>query len=64
MNKNRVVFFGALIGAATGAAAALLLERRAKSEERAVTVTSSQGLKIGLLLFGLLRAIAMLGEEG
>jgi len=62
-NKSRIVFFGALIGAITGMIAALLLTRRAERDERSTAVTAGEGLKLGVLLFGLLRAIASLGDD-
>jgi len=63
MNKSRIIFFGALIGAVTGLAAAILLTRRAENNERETTITSGEGLKLGVLIFGLLRAIASLGDD-
>ena len=63
MNKSRIIFFGVLIGAATGLAAALLLTRRAEKSERETAITSGEGLKLGVLIFGLLRAIASLGDD-
>ncbi len=63
MNKNRIIFFGAAIGAVTGLVAALLLTRRAEKNERETAITSGEGLKLGVLVFGLLRAIASLGDD-
>ena len=63
MNKSRIIFFGTLIGAVTGLVAALLLTRRAEQNERGTAITSGEGLKLGVLIFGLLRAIASLGDE-
>ena len=63
MNKSRIIFFGALIGAVTGLVAALLLTRRAEQTERETAITSGEGLKLGVLIFGLLRAIASLGDD-
>jgi gas vesicle protein len=63
MNKNRIIFFGALIGAVTGLVAAILLTRRAENNERETAITSGEGLKLGVLIFGLLRAIASLGDD-
>ena len=63
MNKSRIIFFGALIGAATGLVAALLLTRRAENNEREAAITSGEGLKLGVLIFGLLRAISSLGDD-
>jgi gas vesicle protein len=63
MNKNRTILFGALIGAATGLIAAVLLTRSAEKNERELTITSGEGLKLGVLVFGLLRAIASLNDD-
>ena len=54
---------GALIGAFTGLFAAMLLQRRLENEERETALTTGEGLKLGVLIFGLLRAIASLGED-
>ena len=61
--KNRTIFSGVLIGALVGLIGAYLLTRRAEREERETPVTASEGIKLGLLLFGLLRTIASLGDE-
>ncbi|CAG0973887.1 hypothetical protein ANAEL_01333 [Anaerolineales bacterium] len=63
MNKSRIIFFGALIGAVTGLVAAMLLTKRAEKSERETAITSGEGLKLGVLIFGLLRAIASLGDD-
>jgi len=62
-NKNKTLVMGALIGAATGMFAALLLNRRADNNESETALTTGEGLKIGVLLLGLLRAIASLGDD-
>jgi gas vesicle protein len=62
-NHNKNLFVGALIGAITGLVAASLLNRRAQKDERETAITSGEGLKIGVLVFGLLRAIASLGDD-
>ncbi|HVN14148.1 MAG TPA: hypothetical protein VMT73_00285 [Anaerolineales bacterium] len=62
-NKSRVIFLGTIIGAVTGLVAATLLTRRAEKEERTSAITAGEGLKLGVLVFGLLRAIASLGDE-
>jgi gas vesicle protein len=63
MNKSRTLFFGALIGAATGLVAAMLLNRRAEKTETGSALTAGEGMKLGMLVFGLLRAISSLGDE-
>lgn len=62
-NKSRVIFLGTIIGAVTGLVAATLLTRRAEKEERTTALTTGEGLKLGVLVFGLLRAIMSLGDE-
>jgi len=63
MNKSRTLFFGALIGAATGLVAAMLLNRRAEKTQRTAALTTSEGLKLGVLVLGLLRAIGSLADD-
>ena len=63
MNENRILLFGALIGAFTGLAAAMLLNRRAEKTGTEVTLNAGDGMKIGMLVFGLLRAISSLGDD-
>ena len=62
-NKSKTLFLGALIGAFTGLLAALLLQRRVEKDEREAAITTGEGLKLGVLVFGLLRAIAALGDD-
>jgi hypothetical protein len=62
-NKNKVIVLGALIGAVTGLVAALMLTRRAERDEKETAITTGEGLKLGVMVFGLLRAIASLGDD-
>jgi gas vesicle protein len=62
-NKNKTLIVGALIGAVTGLFAAMLLQRRVESEERETAISTGEGLKLGVLVIGLLRAIASLGDD-
>ena len=62
-NKNRVILGGALLGALIGLVAALLITRRAEKNERETAITTGEGIKIGALVLGLLRAIASLGDD-
>lgn len=63
MNKSRTIIFGALIGTVTGLIAATLLNRRAERSESESAITTGEGLKLGVLVFGLLRAIASLKDD-
>lgn len=60
--KTRTLLGGALIGACAGIVAAYLLTRRADKQGREVAVTPGEGVQLGMLLFGLLRTIASLGD--
>ncbi|HSQ38804.1 MAG TPA: hypothetical protein VLM78_01480 [Anaerolineales bacterium] len=62
-NKNKTILLGALIGAFTGLVAAILLTRRAEQDESTTAITAGDGIKIGALVFGLLRAIASIGDD-
>jgi len=63
MNDNKILLFGALIGAATGVVAAMMLQRRAEQTGNEITLTTSDGIQIGVLVMGLIRAVAALGER-
>jgi len=63
MNRNKTLLFGALLGAVTGLVAAMMLHRNAERNEKETAITSGDGMKLGMLVFGLLRAIASLGDE-
>ena len=63
-NKSKTLLIGALIGAITGLLAAMLLQRRIENDDdRETALTTGEGLKLGVLVFGLLRAIASLGDD-
>ncbi len=61
--RGRTIVFGVLIGAATGLIAAMLLNRRAEQNDETTAITAGEGLKLGVMVVGLLRAIASLGDE-
>lgn len=63
MNKSKILLFGALTGAAVGLIAASLLNRRVEKNESATALTAGEGMKLGMLVFGLLRAVASLKEN-
>lgn len=63
MKNSRLLLGGALIGAFIGLIAAMLLNRRAVKNESETAITPGEGLKLGVLVFGLLRAIASLGDD-
>jgi gas vesicle protein len=62
-DRGRTIFLGVLLGAATGLVAAMLINRRAAESNRSTAITSGEGLKLGVLILGLLRAISALGDD-
>ncbi len=62
-NRTRILFYGAFIGTVTGLIAAVLLNRRPDKEDGSKDITTGEGLKLGVMIFGLLRAIASLGDD-
>ena len=63
MNQNRILLFGALIGAGTGLVAAMILQRRAEKTGTEISLATGEGIQLGVMVLGLLRAISSLGEE-
>ena len=61
--NNRVLIFGALIGAATGLVAALMLQRRAERTGTEISLSAGEGVQLGVMVMGLLRAVASLADK-
>jgi hypothetical protein len=62
-HRLKVLLIGTIAGAITGLSAAYLLLRGSEEEEKPAKLTPSQGVKIGLMLLGVLREVARLSEE-
>jgi hypothetical protein len=60
--RPKVILVGAVLGALVGAGAAYLLIQRALKEDGELHITSGDGVKLGLLVLGLLRQVGQLGE--
>ncbi|MDQ3006685.1 MAG: hypothetical protein M3R47_15050 [Chloroflexota bacterium] len=63
MNQNKILLFGALIGAGTGLVAAMILQRRAEKTGTEISLATGEGIQLGVMVLGLLRAISSLGDE-
>ena len=59
--KTKVLIMGGLLGTLVGVASAYLLIQNQKEAET-LQVTPGEGVKLGVLVLGLLRSIATLGE--
>ena len=60
--RPRVLLIGALVGALAGLAGAFLLIRRSESKGTKPELDAGEGMRIGLLVMGLLRQVALIGE--
>ena len=62
--QTRILLIGALAGAATGLVAAMMLQRRAEKTGNEIALSTGDGVKLGMMVLGLLRAVASLGDDG
>ena len=64
--KSKSLLLGALIGALTGLGTAYFLVKNAEKEGETLSLSSGQGVKLGLLLLGTLRQVMQLddGDKG
>lgn len=60
--KMKVMVVGGLVGLLTGVTAAYLLVQRAERNGDKPLMNSGEGVKLGLLVLGLLRQVTQLGE--
>ncbi len=60
--RTKTLLLGGIIGAVVGLSAAYLLIQRAEKEQGKVQMNAGEGIKLGLLVLGLLRQVAQLGE--
>ncbi len=60
--KTKVLVAGALIGALTGLGTAYLLAKNAERDGQELSISTGQGLKLGLLILGTLRQILHLDD--
>ena len=61
--RNRVLLIGALAGAATGLIAAMMLQRRAERTGTDVSLSTGEGIQLGIMVLGLVRSIAALADR-
>lgn len=61
--KPKVLLIGALLGAAVGLGAAYLLIQRAEREGESLNIGAGEAVKLGVMVFGLLRSISQLGGK-
>lgn len=62
--KPRALIIGTVIGALVGLGAAYLFMQRVEAESGDPSIKPVEGVKLGVMVLGLLRAVAELGESG
>jgi hypothetical protein len=62
--KTRTLIVGVLAGALTGLGVAFVLIQRAEQEGRVVQLRTSEGLKLGMGVLGLLRQVGQIDARG
>jgi CBS-domain-containing membrane protein len=60
--QPRIMILGALVGALVGLGGAYLFAQKARGSDTPPKFTATDGIKIALLVMGLLRAVADLGD--
>ncbi len=60
--KARTFLIGGILGALTGVGAAYMVVRRWESTGGPPRLSSGEGLRLGLLVLGMLRQVSQLGE--
>jgi ABC-type Mn2+/Zn2+ transport system permease subunit len=60
--RTRALVAGAAIGAVVGLAGAFLLVRNMEKENGDLTISTGEGIRLGIILLGLLRQVATLHE--
>ena len=65
-NNNWVrttLLIGATLGAVSGLGVAYLMVRKAQDRQETLQLTPGEGLRLGLLVMGMMRSIADLGDH-
>ena len=62
--KTRVMLIGGILGALAGVGAAYLLIQNAERSGKQLKGSPGDGVKLGVLLMGLMRQVAELGDSG
>jgi hypothetical protein len=62
--KTKALFIGGLIGALLGVGTTYLLVQRADREGEPLSIGAGEGFRLGMLVLGMLRQVAGLGDKG
>lgn len=62
--KGKVLLIGGVLGALTGVSIAYMLLQRSDQEGKEIRLSTGEGVRLGLLVLGLLRQVSELGGSG
>ncbi len=60
--KTQTLIVSAVLGALAGIGVGYMLTKRAEEQGRPATITAGEGVSLGLMVLGLLRQVASLGD--
>jgi H+/Cl- antiporter ClcA len=61
--KPKVLVIGGVVGLLTGLLGAYLMIQRAEKENTKPEMSAGEGVKLGVLVLGLLRSVAMIADK-
>lgn len=61
--QTKILLIGGLAGAAMGVVAAMMLQRRAERAGTDITLSAGEGIQLGMMALGLIRAVAGLADK-
>ena len=61
--QTKVLLVGALAGAAMGVVVAMMLQRRAERTGTEISLSAGEGIQLGMMALGLIRAVAALADS-
>jgi high-affinity Fe2+/Pb2+ permease len=62
-SKSTLLILGGVVGALTGLGIAYMLTQRSEKEGGEIRLSTGEGVRLGLLVLGLLRQVGELGEK-
>ena len=62
--KSKVLLIGGFIGAAVGVGTTYLLVKQAERKGEPLRLGTGEGLRLGMLVLGMLRQVSSLGDKG
>lgn len=60
--RTRIMVIGGVLGALVGLGAAYMLVQRADKEGQELNLSTGEGIRLGMLLLGVLRQVSRLGD--